>query len=348
MKIKILLANLVALTFLYLFLRKVDFAELGAALAMVSPLAIGAAVAINMVSFWIRTVRWRRLLSPLGSFPFSRLFKLVVIGFCANNLVPRSGELARPLLLGRSEKQVSASAAFATVVIERVFDFLVVLLLFGAISLLAPVPTASDGLVTTANLRRGGLILAACSISGLGLLVALRLRARAVVALARAVCAPLPQRARDAVLRLLGTFVEGLSVLGRPGDVFWGLFQSTMMWIAIICAAHAVLLGAGLSALPWWSSTFLVGASALAMIIPSPGGVGTVHMVVSEVLERFGSPVATAKSAAIVIHASSFVPILLLGLYFLHTEHLRIRDLGSANEQNRAEELIARGEGEVL
>ena len=85
-------------------------------------------MAVYFVVVWARTWRWHYLLRPLKSVPLGRLFPIVVIGYMGNNIYPaRIGELVRAYVLKRKE-EVSVSASLATVIVERIFDGVVMLI----------------------------------------------------------------------------------------------------------------------------------------------------------------------------------------------------------------------------
>src|SRR6476659_10683105 len=89
-------------------------------------LALGATFA----PYALRAFRWQYLLAPLGRTRFSVAFRATVIGFAASFLLPaRAGEVIRPYVLARRER-LSPPAAFATIILERLLELLVVLLLF--------------------------------------------------------------------------------------------------------------------------------------------------------------------------------------------------------------------------
>src|SRR5512137_166174 len=86
------------------------------------------AVAVYFGAVWARTWRWHYLLRPLKPVPLGRLFPVVCIGYFGNNVYPaRAGEVIRAFVLRRNEG-ISVSASLATIIIERVFDGLVMLL----------------------------------------------------------------------------------------------------------------------------------------------------------------------------------------------------------------------------
>ena len=100
-------------------------------------LLLSAATATLM--FPLRARRWRTILDPVGpSLPFGELWRATAIGMMVNNVVPlRAGEFARAYALSREEPKITLPTALASLVVDRVFDAIVVLLLL-AVSMVAP------------------------------------------------------------------------------------------------------------------------------------------------------------------------------------------------------------------
>src|SRR5260221_2076022 len=85
-------------------------------------------VAVYFLAVWGRTWRWHYLLRPLKAVPLSKLFPIVVIGYMGNNVYPfRAGEVIRAYVLKRNE-DVKITASLATIIVERIFDGLVMLI----------------------------------------------------------------------------------------------------------------------------------------------------------------------------------------------------------------------------
>ena len=101
-------------------------------------------------------MRWQYLLVPIGHVGFGNALRTTVIGFAASAVLPaRAGEVLRPWLLARKEG-LSATAAFATIILERVLDTVMVLLLFGLFLLLADPDFAHGDPVAFSRLKLGG------------------------------------------------------------------------------------------------------------------------------------------------------------------------------------------------
>src|SRR5688572_244907 len=90
-----------------------------------NPIYILPATAVYFFGVWLRAARWRLLMAPFASIPTERLFRVILIGFAVNNVLPlRLGELVRTFLL-RQSHGVPIASTLATVLIERLLDVFV-------------------------------------------------------------------------------------------------------------------------------------------------------------------------------------------------------------------------------
>ena len=134
---KTILGGVFSALFLFLAFRAVHPADLAAAFRHVDYLYTIPAMLLIFASLWMRAFRWRYLLSPVKLIGIRSLFYAVGVGSMVNIVFPaRLGEVVRAHAIGTKE-QISRSASFATIVVERVFDgfallfFLMVPVLFG-------------------------------------------------------------------------------------------------------------------------------------------------------------------------------------------------------------------------
>src|SRR3954462_5932117 len=170
------------------------------------------AVLLVLTTYALRALRWQYLLAPIGPTHFSTAFRTTVIGFAASFLLPaRAGEVLRPYLLARREG-LPATAAFATIILERVLDLVTVLLLFGVFVLLgAPGMIAADPAVF-GRVKLGGALAAAGAVGGLAVFFAVAGHPERLGRAALRVERVLPSRLAQAVARFVETFVQGLGV----------------------------------------------------------------------------------------------------------------------------------------
>src|SRR5512133_2605068 len=118
---------LISAVFLYLSLKGLKLGEFLQALKTANYLWLIPGVAVYFVGVWVRAWRWHYMLRPLKKISTQKMFPIVTIGYLGNNIFPaRAGELLRSAVL-RQREGVAISASLATVVIERIFDGVVML-----------------------------------------------------------------------------------------------------------------------------------------------------------------------------------------------------------------------------
>ncbi len=139
--------------FAYLF-HLVPMADVGRAFLRVAPLAIVAAVALNVVGILVATVRWRLVLVAYGathSLPLLRLLRLYLIGLFYNTFVPGAvgGDVVRGVATRQAFGKDGTSAALAVVFVERVLGLCGLLLLVSGAFLLSPFEGEARGELET-------------------------------------------------------------------------------------------------------------------------------------------------------------------------------------------------------
>src|SRR3989304_3309225 len=165
----------------------------------------------------IRAVRWQGLLAPIGLVSFGNAFRTTIIGFGASFLLPaRAGEVIRPYLLARREG-FSATAAFATIIFERVLDLVSVTLLLGVFVALFDPGMADRHRLLYNAVQVGGLVGAITAVGLLAAMFALAGRPEAAAQAASRLEHLLPERAARGVSRLGRLFCLGPGRAGLSG-----------------------------------------------------------------------------------------------------------------------------------
>lgn len=86
---------------------------------------------ILLLSHYTRALRWRLLIESLGYTPHkANTFFAVMIGYLANQGVPRMGEVLKCTVLARYEK-IPADKLVGTIILERLIDAVSLLIVFG-------------------------------------------------------------------------------------------------------------------------------------------------------------------------------------------------------------------------
>lgn len=127
--IQLLVGTLISLVFLYFALKGVNIRELLQAMKSFNWLWALPFLAVTIFTMWLRAWRWHYFLKPSVNLTTKQLFGPMMAGFALNGLLPaRIGEFARAYILGK-KYQLPFTKVFATIVVERIFDTLTLLVL---------------------------------------------------------------------------------------------------------------------------------------------------------------------------------------------------------------------------
>lgn len=305
----------VAAVLVAVFLRNVDFWRVLREIGRARPEWLALSLASMFVNLAIRAFRWQYLLDPLGKVRFASAFRATAVGFAANTVLPaRAGEVIRPYFLARHE-HMSATGAFATIILERLLDIVTVLVLLASYIFVFDEDLSLTNPVAVTWLTWIGVIAAA---GALGALVILFILAgdparlgRAIERLARVI----PSFA-GMLARIAEKFARGLGAIRHPNRLLIALLWSFPLWLSIVVGIWAVAVAFQL-AVPFTGSFLIVALLVLGVAVPTPGAIGGFHAAFRYgVTAFFGAPDDAAVGAAIVLHVLSIGPSLLLGLYF--------------------------------
>ena len=312
--------------FLWLALRGLRLADVWQAVREAQYLWLIPGLAAYWVGVGVRSWRWTYLLRPLKSISTRKAFPIVVIGYMGNNILPaRTGELLRAYVLRRKE-EVPISGSLATIVLERAFDG-VIMLSFVVFNLpeLARVSTDS-GLV--GNLYNLALLGVTAFLLAIALLVFMAVRPRQTKSALEWVNQRLvPLRFRGQLTQLSLRFLEGLGALRSPRALSMVLLTSVVIWL-LETVKYWYLMQAFPFEISFFALMLMNGVVNLATTLPSaPGYIGTFDAPGIAVLVAYGVDRAVATGYTLVLHAALWLPITLLGLYFMIREGISWRSV---------------------
>lgn len=316
----LILAITVAL--LAFFFRDANFADVWAETRRANPWQLAAAVVFTGVTYALRAWRWQWLLAPIGPTRFGNAFRTTVIGFAASFFLPaRAGEVIRPYLLARREN-LPPTAAFATIILERLLDLATVLLLFGLFVFTVPAGVLSGEASQLAHVKFWGGVAAGAAVTCLAVLFGLAGHPERLGRAAGGIERVLPARAARMVAHFVESFASGLAVMRQPGRLGVALAQSVPIWLSI--AAGIWLTSQAFSiTFPFAGSFLVMTLLVVGVAVPTPGQIGGFHAAYQVAVQTFfGAPDDRAIGAAIVLHAVSFVPVTLLGVVYMAREGL--------------------------
>ena len=271
---------------------------------------------------------------PLKRTHLSTLFSSTIIGFMVTALIPgRLGEIVRPCLLGQKEG-LSKTAAFATIIVERIFDLITVLVLFSLYLLLVPAHSylSSEASDTLNRVEWSGLISAIVAVALIGLLLLWHLKTSLFLKGTKKLSFFLPARLSHGLLKGISSFGEGLAVLRGKGLLLKVGIYSFVHWLTVCLGMWLVLLAFEIK-VPFYHTLFILLFNFVGAAIPTPAGVGGFHKAIQIALVNFlAIDNDLAIGTSIVMHAVTFAPAAFLGIVLVWKEGLtigKIRELPS-------------------
>jgi glycosyltransferase 2 family protein len=304
--LRLVLCIIVSSVCLYLAVRGMDFARTVQELKKSSPTPILGAVFFLFLSYWIRAYRWSYLLLPVKQITTGPLFRSTVIGFMGNYLLPfRAGEVMRAVSIGQNQN-ISKAAALGSIVLERVFDGVVISLTpFLVLAAVDLPPWVMWVNITFLTLYVAGL---------LGLAIATQ-RGWTEAWIVRATV-PLPIFFAQRLKSMAGEFLHGMKGINYAGALLPVCLLSFVCWF--FHGLYFFLLFEALDLeLSFWAALIIQTVIGLGVILPAaPGYVGNFEYFTVLGLALFGITQEAAFAYALLAHVCQFIPVTAVGLFF--------------------------------
>ena len=320
----------VALALVTLFLYNVNLWGVVAAIGRARPEWLALSLMTTFVNLAIRALRWKFLLEPLGPTTFASAFRATAVGFAASAVLPaRAGEVIRPYFLARQapleqQGRMTATGAFATIILERLLDTVTVLALLASFVFVFGKDLARVNPTGFALVKWAGASAALVSVSALVVLFVLAGDPERLGRTMTRLEQVLPSKLAGMIARIAEKFARGLGAIRRPGRLLAALVWSFPLWLSICLGIWSMTM-AFRFAIPFTGSFLLLGLLTLGVAVPTPGAVGGFHEAFRVGATMFyGAPDDAAVGAAIVLHLVSIGPSLLLGLFFAAREGLNL------------------------
>jgi uncharacterized protein (TIRG00374 family) len=312
--------------FLYLAIRGLQLGDFWQAVKSANYWWILPGIAVYFIAVWVRAWRWHYLLKPIKAVNTRTMFPITCIGYMGNNIYPaRAGEVLRAVILKRKEG-VPISASLATIIVERIFDAVVMLgLVFVNLPELAKVAAADSGFV--GNIQEFALIGIGLFIGALVVFILAAMFPRITLKIGQwFIDRLLPKRIREKSSGIMHKFLDGLASLRSPVNVLMVLITSTLIWL-LETVKYWFVMHAFTFSVSFFALMLLNGVANLATTIPAaPGYIGTWEAVTKAVLVAYAVPSAEALGYAVVLHVALWLPITLLGAYYMAHEGIKWSD----------------------
>jgi hypothetical protein len=304
-----------------------------------------ASVVPLVVFLVMRAFRWRLLFYPKQGLQIVNLFAVINIGYLLSNIFPaRLGDVGRAYLIGDTE-DVSRTAAFSTVVAERVLDALCAV---GGFFIVVPFASLPNWMI------RAGVVVGVLALVAVFIFVVLVRRrdwtlrlldrvlrglrwpddeamARFLRSLAKRTrlrfLASIPWVDRVSLGKMAGSLIDGLSGITTlrlgPPLLLW----SVAIW-AVISGFYWLVLLAFDPNQPFVAGVAVASVTALGMTVPSsPGYIGVFEALARETMVLFGMVPETALSFALVAHAIVYIIYTFLGLVSMAQQNVTYAEI---------------------
>jgi glycosyltransferase 2 family protein len=306
---------LLSVGLLWYAFRDIHLAEVLTQIRGADPLLLGLSAAVVTAPFALRALRWGPILRPIyAGTRFRSRYASTCIGFMANNLLPaRVGEFARAYSLTRLEP-IRLSASFGSLVIERMFDAIMVIgLLLIALAWPGFPDAGGRGYAKIAAILAGLLTL------GFALLLFLVSRPeRATRIIDRVATLLLPERLRRRVVDTAVAFLMGAAIIRDARLVAQALAWSVAVWLTAGLATWIAFRAFAIDA-PFIAAVFLQSIIALAVSLPSAPGFFGLFEAAARVglVDVWGVEPSQAMAFALGFHLAGYFPVTFIGLYYV-------------------------------
>ena len=303
-RVRLLLGLVISVAAFGLVVMRVDFNEVADAFRIANYKWLLVAAVCSSLTVPIRAERWRLLCSPT-QIAFPRALGILSVGAALTALLPlRLGDVVRAYLVGEMERR-SKVWALATMVVERMFDIVALLVITVVLLPFVSLPDwAADSARVTVGLALVGLV----AIFGIWF-------SRSIVERrAGSLSGRFSGRPIEHVRAMVRHVIDGLSILSQPAQLIGAVFWTATLWLVTSVVIWATLMAFNVTTSPT-IALLLVLVSAATVAVPlSPSAVGVYHAAIVETLIVVTTvSSSTAASVAIVAHALLFVPPIVFG-----------------------------------
>jgi len=280
-------------------------------------------VILSWLSHWIRAYRWNLMLSPMGyELTTFRTFVAVMVGYLANLVFPRMGEVSRCAVLKKVDN-VTIATSIGSVVTERLIDFACLMALILA-ALAVDYEVINDALVSIFSDKAGNTspnIILYGMLAGSGLLVL------GFILWRQYGKKLMEYHWAQSIKKFLIELKEGLNSIKGIKNKSAFYISTVLLWVLYFLMSYVVVyampqtshlgLGVGLS---------LLVMGGLGMSAPVQGGFGTYHFLVTAVLVVYGIQEDDGLFFATLLHTSQTVSVIVVGSLSLFTSIILSRN----------------------
>ncbi|MGP0628780.1 lysylphosphatidylglycerol synthase transmembrane domain-containing protein [Nitrospina sp. 32_T5] len=335
---QLIIGMLVAVAAVYYTVRNVSMQELLDSFANVHYGYLAISALMMILTYVARAVRWRVLLAPVKEVRTIELGSPLMVGFMAGVLPARAGELIRAFLLGK-KLNMSFASALATIVVERLFDMVLLLMLFAWLLVfhadMLGANIAWSGIPVQTLAFQFGL---ASVVLVVGLVVFIYLliyHEERAMKLVHWFMKPFPETFQYKIVQMAETFSQGLHVVKSLRSLMWVFVATAAVWALVILQYYPLYFAYDLNEKTLASTILLtVMICIFITILPTPAFLGSLNAGVLIALhEIMNEPEVAAVSFGFVAWGLNFIVVMVGGIYFILHDHISVKNLVEMEEE---------------
>jgi len=272
-----------------------------------------------MVHYWLKAMRWCDLLEPVHLTRPGEAYPVMMTGFFANNFLPAHlGEFVR-MYIGSKLFKVSKTGVLATIVLERLFDFSVIALMFG-------MALIGGGSISSRLIYAGYVLIAVTVTVFLLLFLSLRYEQLALKLVER-LLRPFPARIGSRIADSLKLVLAAMHSMKSARLVIRSIVLSLLQWSLVGLAIYAALRSVGVE-VGMAGAVVTLAATVLAVSLPAaPGFFGTIQLAFVLALVPYGVAESDALAGSVIFHIVTYLFVMASGVIALHQLNMRVSEV---------------------
>jgi glycosyltransferase 2 family protein len=328
----------IALIALYYTLRNVSFNEILSSFREMDIVYLIPSIILLSFTYIFRAYRWQVLLGTSLKIKVGELYSPMMVGYVGNFLPARAAEILRPYLLSK-KSNITFSAAFASIIMERLFDMIMLILLVVWVFWFEASLFSSDlefsGFSIQVMAIKFGQICALVVVALVAFIYFLLNHKKKVMRLAFWLTSFMNEKWRDKIKNFIDEFAKACEVVTSFGSLVKISIYSVLVWVGNVFYIYPLYYAFDLQNKTIPSLFILtVIVAILITIFPTPGFLGSYNAGILIALhEIMGESEIKSVSLGMVAWALSAGIILAGGLYFIFHEHMSLKNLASVKTE---------------
>jgi glycosyltransferase 2 family protein len=320
LKYSLLLA--ISALLMWFALKELDFERLWEELKNANFMWVGLSLILAVAGYMSRAYRWQMQIRPTGHKPsFWSTYNAMMIGYVANLVLPRMGEVVRCSVLKRTD-DIPVNKGFGTVIAERFVDMLMLLLVIG-ITFLVEFGSIKDFMYELVTDKYTNAEKVVVSFYWVGVILLITGLVLLIVALKY-----LNKLRSNSIFQKLVSFIrgvlQGIFSIAKLENQFAFWAHTVFVWLIYYGTSLVVFYALpATSGLSFGAALSVLVVGSLGMAAPVQGGIGIYHILVQSALLLYGIPKEGGMAYALLAHTSQTLLVVLMGVSSFMVSMLR-------------------------